>query len=291
MLVNEFGEIGIDGSFFSGQSQNKDQVFFQEVPGGCMCCAAGLPMQIALGQLLSRAKPDRLLIEPTGLGHPREILQVLSTGYYREILSLQKTLTLVDARKLSDEKIFTNDTFNQQILMADTVVGNKLDLYSEQDRKLLEDYVKSHGQHHVKVIFTQSARIELDQLEGETANKHIGSHHHHHHASNKTLIADQPIPDCGYIKAENEGEGFKSVGWRFAPDIVFDHQILLSILKGVRAERMKAVFITNDGVFGYNLTTDALQVVELDDCDESCIEIISTKSHEQIESELLEARV
>ncbi|WP_304438858.1 GTP-binding protein, partial [Oleiphilus sp. HI0086] len=67
VLVNEFGEIGVDGSLFQGQSSQEQGVFIKEVPGGCMCCASGLPMQIALNQLLSRAKPDRLLIEPTGL--------------------------------------------------------------------------------------------------------------------------------------------------------------------------------------------------------------------------------
>ena len=92
VLVNEFGEIGVDGSLFQGQQSEDQDVFIREVPGGCMCCAAGLPMQIALNQLLAKAKPDRLLIEPTGLGHPKEVLQVLSTEYYQDVLSLHKTL-------------------------------------------------------------------------------------------------------------------------------------------------------------------------------------------------------
>ena len=93
VLVNEFGEIGVDGSLFQGQHSEEQGVFIREVPGGCMCCAAGLPMQIALNQLLVKAKPDRLLIEPTGLGHPKEVLQMLSTEYYQTLLSLEKTLT------------------------------------------------------------------------------------------------------------------------------------------------------------------------------------------------------
>lgn len=49
VLVNEFGEIGIDGSLVSGsKGLDKPQIFIREVPGGCMCCAAGLAMQIAL---------------------------------------------------------------------------------------------------------------------------------------------------------------------------------------------------------------------------------------------------
>ncbi len=99
VLVNEFGEIGVDGSLFQGQYTHEQGAFVGEVPGGCLCCAAGVPMEMALNQLLKRAKPDRLLIEPTGLGHPKEVLQVLSAEHYREILDLQKILTLVDARR------------------------------------------------------------------------------------------------------------------------------------------------------------------------------------------------
>ncbi len=67
VLVNEFGEVGIDGALIAGNYSEEQGVFIREVPGGCMCCAAGLPMQMALNMLLARARPDRLLIEPTGL--------------------------------------------------------------------------------------------------------------------------------------------------------------------------------------------------------------------------------
>ena len=62
VLVNEFGEIGIDGSLIAGNDSEQSGVFIREVPGGCMCCTAGLPMQMALTMLLAKAKPDRLLI-------------------------------------------------------------------------------------------------------------------------------------------------------------------------------------------------------------------------------------
>ena len=145
VLVNEFGEIGIDGSMLKGQHSEQQGVFIREVPGGCMCCAAGVPMQIALNQLLKSARPDRLLIEPTGLGHPKEVMQVLSAKHYQSVLTLQKTLTLVDARNLSDARYTSHDTFNQQIAMADTIIGNKLDLYLSGDKEKLISYVKERG--------------------------------------------------------------------------------------------------------------------------------------------------
>ena len=288
VLVNEFGEIGIDGSLFEGQRGDKQGVVIREVPGGCMCCAAGLPMQVALNQLLVKARPDRLLIEPTGLGHPKEVLNVLLSIHYRESLSLQKTLTLVDARKLSDSRYTSHETFNQQIAVADTVIGNKLDLYEDKDQEKLIAYVKKTGKAQVKVIFSQHGEVALSELEGVPEEVLLDSsgHHTHEHQS-RALAADFEIPECGYLTAVNEGEGFYSIGWRFSPNKVFDHQKLYLFLSGLQLERMKAVFITDKGFFGYNLTLDALTETKLDDCLESRVEMISDKAIDVLEPQLL----
>ena len=288
VLVNEFGEIGIDGALVQGQQTEEQGVFIREVPGGCMCCAAGLPMQIALNQLLAKANPDRLLIEPTGLGHPKEVLQVLSAEYYQDVLSIHKTLTLVDARKLTDPRYSEHETFNQQIAIGDLIVGNKQDLYQDKDKARLNDYINKFCQSHAEVIFTQQGEIAFDLLDGETQSyrQPDPSHHHHHHKS-KPLASDLPIPEQGFLFAQNEGEGFQSAGWRFSPDKVFNYEKLFSLLTGLCAERMKAVFIINVGVFGYNLTADALTEIQLDDCLESRIEVISDQVDNALETQLL----
>lgn len=287
VLVNEFGEIGVDGSLFEGQQSEQQDVFIREVPGGCMCCAAGLPMQVALNQLLTKAKPDRLLIEPTGLGHPKEVLEVLSEDHYHNVLSLQKILTLVDARKLSESRYTEHDTFNQQIGIADVVVGNKIDLYENSDQDKLINYVNQQGQGHAEVIFAQHGQIDLSTLQGSTQSQPAHSHHHHHKSSSNPLAADMPLPDCGFLSARNEGEGFNSIGWRFSPTKVFNYHKLYLLLSGVCVERMKAVFITDAGVFGYNLTPDGLTEISLDDCLESRIELIAEVLDDTLESELL----
>ena len=287
VLVNEFGEIGVDGSLFEGQRSNGDGIFIREVPGGCMCCAAGIPMHIALNRLLAEAKPDRLLIEPTGLGHPKEVLQALSEEYYQEVLSLNKTLTLVDARKLSDQRYTSHDTFNQQIAIADVVVGNKLDLYKGEDKARLVTYINQLGQAHADVIFTEHGEIPLSVLQGLSTAYPLPKLHHHHESDVKPLASEAPMPECGFIKAKNEGEGFSSIGWRFSPDMVFNRELLLLFLTGLRVERMKAVFITDVGVLGYNLTVDALTEIELDDCLESRIEMISDNLDDSLEAQLL----
>lgn len=286
VLVNEFGEIGVDGSLFEGQHTEEQGVFIREVPGGCMCCASGLPMQIALNQLLARAKPDRLIIEPTGLGHPVEVLQVLSSTYYQDILSLQRIITLVDARKLKDTRYTQHKTFNQQISVADVIIGNKHDLYQKTDQERLNQYIKAHVSDNPLVILTQYGQIDFELLNGPTS--FVTTHTAHSHKAKETeLVSDAVIPSSGYLKAQNHGEGYDSIGWRFSPDQIFNHKKLLVFLNGLVAERMKGVFITENGVFGYNLTPDALTEIELDDCAESCIEIIGEEIRENIETELM----
>ena len=290
LLINEFGEIGVDGSLFKGRHSEEHGVFIREVPGGCMCCAAGLPMQIALNQLLIHARPDHLLIEPTGLGHPREVLQVLSTEHYQKILDLQKILTLVDARKLSDERYTKHETFNQQIGIADIIVGNKIDLYQREDNVKLETYVKRHGSTEAQLIFTQNGEIAPAYLLGKTSAT-TKSHHHHTSAKQEPLLSEVPIPECGYIKAINKGEGFYSTGWRFSPVKIFDRKSLFNWLSGLKVERAKGVFITSEGVYGYNITSDSMAEVKLDDCIESRIEIIGNKEDLICEDDLFKCIV
>lgn len=276
ILINEFGEIGVDGSIVQGQSHEDDGVYIREVPGGCMCCTAGLPMQIALTQLLRRARPHRLLIEPTGLGHPLEVLQTLSSDYNRDVLSIQKTLTLVDARNLADERYTSHATFRQQLSIADIVIANKDDLYSEEDRTALQSFVTGVCRPDTQIVHTQYGDVAIALLAGATGTETEPSTHDDQ-KSQPLLASELPIPECGYITAVNEGEGFESIGWRFGPEKVFDRVRLCAFLRGLDVERMKAVFITSDGVFAYNMTRDGLTEGELDDCAESRVEIIANR--------------
>lgn len=290
VLVNEFGEIGIDGSLFAGQYTEKTGVFIKEVPGGCMCCVAGLPMQVALNELLTRARPDRLLIEPTGLGHPVEILQILSDKFYQQILKIEKIITLVDARKLTDQRYIQHETFNQQIAIADRVVGNKSDLYQSEDFERLQAYVDEIHSTTIEVSHSEQGRINPQWLKGQTAATATIAHHDHHGSYDRNLNAIA-LPEEGFVKAENQGEGFTSIGWRFSAEKVFNDRKLNAFLSGLNVERMKAVFITQQGIYGYNLTKDALTQIELDECFESRIEMIAYDTDAQWQEALLECLV
>lgn len=300
VLVNEFGEVGIDGSLFEGAENNQQGVFIREVPGGCMCCTAGLPMQIALSLLLSQAKPDRLLIEPTGLGHPQEVMEVLRSEHYQTVLDIQRTITLVDARKISDTRYTEHQTFNQQLAIADVIVANKSDQYDSSDYANLLAFLSDHhdiADDNIKLV--SQGQIDPKWLEGE-AYKTKDSHDHHHHHSHQSStppavpdVNDDGFPECGYLTIENQGEGFHSQGWIFKPDFVFDPQKLYSAFSGLDVERLKGVFITEKGIFGYNKADNVLTEMMLDETMDSRVELIAhdTSSFAAFEQELLAAIV
>ena len=289
VLVNEFGEVGIDGSLLSGKETEETGVFINEVPGGCMCCAAGLPMQIALNRLLSRARPHRLLIEPTGLGHPREVLSVLGAEHYKDVLDLRSTLTLIDARKVSDERYTLHPTFNQQIEIADVIVANKADQYQAEDFAHLLDFLENRDLLSSKSVYQVSQGALEHGWLTEPASEHTFDHHHHHE-HNQGTVAGPELPDAGYLSIDNEGEGFFSRGWIFKSDWTFDSKKLYDLLLGVNAERIKGVFITDAGVMAYNKADNVLTELALDDCMDSRIECISSDSQslESLEENLLD---
>jgi G3E family GTPase len=290
VLVNEFGEVGIDGSMFSGTQTAEQGVFVREVPGGCMCCASGLPMQIALNMLLTRARPHRLLIEPTGLGHPKEVLAVLRGEHYREVLDLRSTLTLVDARKIQDERYTSHDTFRQQLAIADRIIANKSDQYQAEDfpalLKFLEDSLQLNSS---EVIQVSMGELSIDWLTAK-AQQHHFTGHSHNHSESPSVTESATIPDAGYLSIDNAGDGFYSRGWIFSGEWVFDARKLYSVLLGLNTERAKGVFITDRGVIAFNKADNVLTENALDEAMDSRIECISAdeQAFELLEDTLLE---
>jgi len=285
ILVNEFGEIGIDSALISGHFDAEKSIFIKEVPGGCMCCSSSLTMQIALNQLLTESKPDRLLIEPTGLGHPLEVLQLLSSQHYKDVLNLEKTVALVDARQLDDCRFTEHDTFNQQLAVADIIVGNKLDLYSDIDSYSLTHYTRDHHFFNDKLYFVNHAEIKLDWLTGKSNYKEKCKYRVFSSSPQKAKTS--PImPLTGFVKATNQGEGYESIGWRFPNNIIFDKNKLMSFLKNIDATRIKAAFNTTQGSYGYNIVGDGINEKNLKHCTESRIEIICDKIDDSWEAAL-----
>jgi G3E family GTPase len=289
VLVNEFGEVGVDGAFINSTGGEKSNIFVREVSGGCMCCTAGISMQIALAQLLAKAQPDRLLIEPTGLGHPIEVLQALSADHYKKTLKINNIITLVDARKISKKVYVENKIFNQQIAIADVIIANKSDLYQATDIEKLESYLEQQPLKYHLVDSAKNGKFNAILLDGISSFSPIKSPVSPIKVNQSNLFknsTEPDIPESGFLVAKSLGGDFFSEGWRIAPKHEFDRKKLFSWLGSLMVERAKGVFITTDGIFFYNLADNILTETELDETTESRVEIISTNEINSIEEQL-----
>lgn len=271
VLVNEFGEVGIDGALLENEG-----AFVREVPGGCMCCVAGLPMQIGLNQLIHKARPDRLLIEPTGLGHPSQILDTLGSEHYRDILAIGPVITLVDPRKLEDPRVLDNVQFRDQVAAADILVANKTDLCTDAQLAHFDQWAEALEPPKQQVFHTRHGQLSPAWLDGEAESRDVSDPHAHYHHHAK---AETPAPD---IEAEpwqvvaNQGQGHFSLGWRIHPELVFDENLLMALALDGRLVRFKAVIHTLDGWRAINVVEGSLSVVPGEPRDISRVELIST---------------
>lgn len=274
VLVNEFGEVGVDGRLLSNPENTG--VYIREVPGGCMCCTSGLPMQIALNMLLAKAKPHRLLIEPTGLGHPKEVLQTLTAKHYQDVLDVHATLTLIDIRKLSDERWREHSTFREQLQIADHIVATKVDLYGDDLMPKLRKYLHELDITDTPISAAKNAHLDLDILFAKSKYMPTGDENAHTHSTIATQNSLK-APSNGSIKVSNSGEGYFSYGWICSPTEVFDFHKVMSTLSALSIERLKAVLITNEGVIECNISDGCLSInnTGLEEANDSRLEFLT----------------
>jgi len=265
VLVNEFGEIGIDGALLKNTNAH-----VREVPGGCICCVAGLPMKIALNMLIAKTEPDRIIIEPTGLGHPEEIINTLTGEYYDTVLDLRATITLVDPRKLVESRYADNANFKDQIAVADVLVANKIDLCSPVDHANFDDLVAGFHPPKHAAFAVQQGQLELGWLDYPRRTHELGSPQHH--AAQRNRLNPQrelynaaiQLPEGqDYLRRENQGQGFYSCGWLFQPTIRFSFNQLFGWMTGLNLVRAKAVMNTDQGVYMFNAENGVLSVKPL----------------------------
>lgn len=246
VLVNEFGEIGIDGTLLRGALGTVEDVFIGEVPGGCMCCQSRLPMQVALNRLLREARPHRLLIEPSGLGHPAEVLATLRTFAAQGVLELRATLTLVDARRIGDPRLTRHPVFLQQLQVADRIVASQADQYGEGDLEALQRFLAGLSLADRPCSPCYQGALELAWLEasvGTPSNPGVA-------AGSAWLLPAAPAE--------------RRFHWQESPERPFHGGRLTSVLCGVDASRLKGVFRTEEGVVAFNAVEGVLTRVPLD---------------------------
>jgi G3E family GTPase len=163
VIVNEFGEVGIDNQLII----DADEEIF-EMNNGCICCTVRGDLIRIIGNLMRRRdKFDRLVIETTGLADPAPVIQ---TFFVDEDVQAQTHLdavvTLVDAKHI--DRHWDADEVQEQIAFADVILLNKTDLVSSQELDNLETKIRSMNA-MAKVYRTQNSAVGIDTVLGINA--------------------------------------------------------------------------------------------------------------------------
>lgn len=274
VLVNEFGQVGIDGAIFAASG-----AIVREVAGGCLCCAVGLPFQVAVNRLLKEVKPDRLLIEPTGLGHPRRVLDMLAGGCFQTVLDVRASICLVDPRKLSDSRYTAHENFVDQIALSDVLVANKTDL---ADEAAAESFARwAGGSRPPKALVVQTVQGQLDVAWLDlTRNPERQAFSPDAHQAG-FIPAEEATPANQSPLKSNAANGYRSYGTVFPEASRFDYEHLKALLSQLEAERIKAVFATNKGWFIFNAVDGVMTIVPCQPSANSRIEIVAAQNNRQ----------
>ena len=245
VLVNEFGEVGVDGALLQQQG-----VIVQEVAGGCLCCVAAPAFTTGLNRIIRRHRPDRILIEPSGLGHPAQVLDTLTGPLYRGILDIRATICLIDARQLSSPRHFEHPNFQDQIHLADVLVANKTDLYAAEDILAFEDFVLSLRPPKQKIGRVEQGMIDPAWLEFARGEDRQAAFPEAHAFLVEQSIGDADAADENsndWLLIEGAGDGYRRAGWLIRQTAPWSDQALRTLMDGVRVERKKGLFLTDRG--------------------------------------------
>ncbi|WP_375455786.1 CobW family GTP-binding protein [uncultured Methylobacterium sp.] len=204
VIVNEFGEIGIDNDLVVGADE---EVF--EMNNGCVCCTVrGDLIRIMDGLVKRRGKFDAIIVETTGLADPAPVAQTFFVDQdVGEAARLDAVVTVADAKWLSD-RLKDAPEAKSQIAFADVILLNKADLVSEADLARVEGEIRAINP-YAKLHRTQNCDVPIEAVLGRNAFD-LGrildlepdfleeGHHHHHDDEMRSFSAriDGPVdPD------------------------------------------------------------------------------------------------
>lgn len=250
VLINEFGQIGIDAALLT---RDVDGIALGEVAGGCLCCVNGAPFQVGLGRLLRKARPDRVFIEPSGLGHPAQLLKQLAQAPWIGVLAVQPSVLVLDAQALADGKPLSV-TQQEALSHAGLLLLNKSEHLDEPARGRVAAQLPAQPKY-----WTQQAHLPLSELPGLEAQAVAGVDNFaapKGPAQMPALWTDPSQPIC---LSQQQDDGW-SIGWRWHPSQTFDAERIGQWLAGLAWRRAKLVIHSDEGWVSANaLDNSALQ--------------------------------
>ena len=201
LVENEFGEIGIDGGFMKDAG-----VEITEMNSGCICCSLVGDFGTALKQVVADYAPDRIIIEPSGVGKLSDVIKAVEDVRKEADVVINSATTVVDAGKCKMYMKNFGEFFNNQVESAGTIVLSRTQSVSEKKIAEVEKLLREHNQDAV-IITTPWDDIDgkmildamehantLDQLIAEAVE--IAKHHEHHHHEHDHAHHHEHGEDC-----------------------------------------------------------------------------------------------
>ena len=297
ILVNEYGLVGIDAALIHKEDATENSgVDIKEVAGGCICCSAGFMFEVSLVRMLQR-HPDRLLIEPTGLAALSGILDTLARPGICESVDIRSVICILDPARY--EELILRKEIQDQVEAADIILANRSDLAtSEQLASFL-----TWGNHlfppkrSIKKIIHGDIPLQLLDLVVDRVSpisghghQHGTDHHHqhgtdHHHESIGHEDTRKEFDTEIYCESNNpiihrihRSEVASTLGWICWDGLVFDAERIFCWISGLAkiagTLRVKAVFRTNEGWWGFNFVNEIEEVQPSGHRRDSRVEII-----------------
>lgn len=216
LIENEFGEVGIDGGFLKDAG-----IQITEMNSGCICCSLVGDFGKNLNEVITKYHPDRILIEPSGVGKLSDVMKSVIDIEKEQDVKLNALVTVVNALKASKQMKAFGEFFNNQIEYATTVIlsrsqnatpeqlefcVNKIQELNPKAAIITTDWAKLSGEQILKVMEGQDnlemkALAEAHHAKEEAEHEH--EHHHHDHEDHEHHHHDHEDHDHDHEHDEN----------------------------------------------------------------------------------------
>ncbi len=210
LIINEFGDLGVDGDLLKGcndEACGEDDIM--ELSNGCICCTVAEDFIPTMEKLLDRPdKPDHIVIETSGLALPQPLIRAFNWPGISTRVTVDGVVTVVDGPALRDGRFAHDETavdaarsaddsldhetplaelFEDQLTCADMVVMNKSDMLSGDEAAKILSNLKTGTRDGVQIVPSSMGALPVDVLlgmnagaEADTSARHEIHHHHHH---------------------------------------------------------------------------------------------------------------
>lgn len=160
IIVNEFGEIGIDGAVLS-----ENGIPVAEISGGCLCCTAGAQMSDTVRTMLKQTQPHRIMIEASGLAHAAGVIDELKAPEFSKQLDIGAVFTVVDPRQFTNPDFYRNPLYQDQIGVCDVLLASKTDLCTPEILAQFRQQAANLFPPKAKIAEVDNAHVNIEWLD------------------------------------------------------------------------------------------------------------------------------